>query len=708
MAEIEAIKMDSRAVLKVNQYSIVIEGVPSGFTGVQYPGNVDYDIMRLLHSIILGNPINGITLDVVSYKTLYETIKLCNYLGLASNIDTSSWVSTSRMLHCEYIYPVRTLLPIMADFDEYLCLHGRYTPTQRNTATIYDVDGNLLPEPNGINEYYLGANDNPWLFLQRISDLNNAIDSAMYVNALQFYSTYNVAEAFQGNNQNTQEIIKRLLSQRIEYIDYMLIDPYNLNDYFQYTPNPAEKWSCGAISQAPKLSYLEPTIAPYETAMKNLMSFSCGYIGDDFPFDNTIVAGGVGPRILDPKFNPVRSRSADIDIFIIAKTPESRLETLTNIINYFESKAPGKTFYAVRNSVTSVFIVDVIRKFQIISSQYTSAYDIISNFDMTHLQWMYVNGKFYGTSAACIALRSHSTQLGNGRNIKQERFIKALLSGYDVIITPALLTKCNISDLINDPKNTRVMAVSSDLGKYYYPRSEPDATFEELCESYIANIKDFAKCTIVTNQPTLCIENMQLGGIFDNNYEMSLFTGFNVNNLSNAYRNNRSRTQLMAKYGPINITSDMCTVSNVVTTETNMAISLRITEEFNQFLQMLENTVYRMYYRDQVTKKVSCDNESLIITVDIPEYKIANQVKYGNSILISHRGSGLNLEEDLRTGDTVQFSFRVYLINLHNERSLSIDIFKLIKYTNTQVEDIQVPHEDPELTEYTGKIDYAM
>jgi hypothetical protein len=201
---------------------------------------------------------------------------------------------------------------------------------------------------------------------------------------------------------------------------------------------------------------------------------------------------------------------------------------------------------------------------------------------------------------------------------------------------------------------------------------------------------------------------MQLGGIFDNNYEMSLFTGFNVNNLSNAYRNNRSRTQLMAKYGPINITSDMCTVSNVVTTETNMAISLRITEEFNQFLQMLENTVYRMYYRDQVTKKVSCDNESLIITVDIPEYKIANQVKYGNSILISHRGSGLNLEEDLRTGDTVQFSFRVYLINLHNERSLSIDIFKLIKYTNTQVEDIQVPHEDPELTEYTGKIDYAM
>ncbi len=686
--------MNSRATLRINQYSIVIEGVPSNDITIQYPGIVDYDVMRLLHSIILGNPINGVTLDVVSYKTLYECIKLSEYISMLSNIDTSCWATSSRMLHCEYLYSVRRIVPLMADFDEYLCLHGRYTPVERKQAVIYDAEGNLLPELNGVNEYYLGASENPWAFLQRISDINTTISSDEYVSALHFYSTYDIGGAFSGNNQDTQDMIKKLSWQRSEYSQHMLIDPYTLSNYFLYSPSCAEKWSCTAISQVPQLQQFEPTIATYEVAHKNLMSFSCGYLGPDFPFKNVVVAGGGPTRTLSSQYSPVKSRAADIDLFIIAETPESRLETLQNIINYFESKAPVRTFYAVRNSLTSVFIVDVIRKFQIISSQHTNAYDVVANFDTTHLQWLYVDGKFYGTPAACIASRSHCSQLANSRRIKPDRLIKTLLSGYDIEVTPMLLTKCNISDLINDPKNIRIAAVISDLGKYYYPRSEPDATFEELCESYIANIKDFAKCTIVTTSPATCIENMQLGGVFDNNYELSLFTTFNVNNLSNVHHNRRSRTQLMAKYGPINITSDMCTVLQVTMTETHTTLKLRISEEFNQFLSMLETTVYRLYYQNQITKRVSCDNDTLTIELTIPAYKINNQAKYGDSILKSHRGSGLNIEEDLRQHDNIQFMFRTYLINLHNERSIDIDIVKIIKYIDGSNTCMQSSRED--------------
>jgi hypothetical protein len=187
---------------------------------------------------------------------------------------------------------------------------------------------------------------------------------------------------------------------------------------------------------------------------------------------------------------------------------------------------------------------------------------------------------------------------------------------------------------------------------------------------------------------------MQLGGIFDNDYELSIFTTFNMNNLSNIHRNNRARTQLLTRTGPLNLTSDMCTVTQFAMDNADANISLRVSEEFNQFINQLETTVYRLYYRDNISKRLSSD--TLNIKLSIPMYKIENQIKFGNSILRSHRGLGLNIEEDLQVNDQIQFMFRTYLVSMMNEKCIQLDIVKIIKYVpeDSPVDDQQPIIED--------------
>jgi len=636
---------------------------------------MDLDVVRFLVAVFEHRAINSTYIDVVSYKIIYQALRIMRDLELSFDMIVWNTQPNGRYICREYMYMVGLMCPRLSDFADYLRSYDLEQPIPELTACITDGEQELcLPE--GLHEFRLGGAQNPWDFIPKIHDLLNIIPDSVYVDALDYYMNYPIHDVYMTGDQQTLERVKQLACCRDMYDEYMMINPYDIQSYFDYDPTvrgTCDIWKCDNVNMNGSSKNGESNIVPYDVAVERMKNFSCGWINETFALKGALPAGGAIMRILNVNYNSVLNKQSDIDIFIHGENPQEQYESLKGVLEYFETP---KTLYAVKSSLCTVYIMDVTRKFQIVSSDHKNMYRILSKFDMSHVQWAYFGGKFYGTPAACKSLRTYVSTPVCIHKIRANRLIKTLCLGFDILKTHELKARCDISDLIADKNNIRVRNLIKDLHKYYYPMTDKDLSLEDQMTHIKAMIGDDAGCSNIVNSVSSCLNSMQIGGSFEGGYDLMQYSSFDIMNVENKNVGGRNIT-LMCKHGPISTISDVCEVIDVICGE-SISVKLRIPELFQEFLtRMLDGVVYSQFVNTAATKKI-CQDDT--ITLIIPHYKYANQQQTGFSLMKNQRGEPLDIQEDLNSGDRIQFMFKIVVVNMRTERCIKLDVTKIFKH----------------------------
>ena len=206
--------------------------------------------------------------------------------------------------------------------------------------------------------------------------------------------------------------------------------------------------------------------------------------------------------MLSTEYNAKVSMPSDLEMFIIGDTVDSMLLTVTKLMDWFAANTGGKqlTYYSVNQSVVSIYIVDVNRKFQIISTNSKTPYDVINRFDMSHCQCSYYDRKVSGPTSACLSMCNKLSYLKNISNPRVIRFIKTLYNGYDIDIDSFAELDINITDIVNDPNGEIMRGFIMDIKSWYVPKSDPTMDDDDLHNNICKQIKLIENSTIVTNR----------------------------------------------------------------------------------------------------------------------------------------------------------------------------------------------------------------
>lgn len=122
--------------------------------------------------------------------------------------------------------------------------------------------------------------------------------------------------------------------------------------------------------------------------------------------------------------------SPDLDIYIVSETPQSRSQVLIDLSDNFGG---FKYFAAYNKSIISVFIKGAKVPIQFILSDYHNVFDMMSTFDMSHLQVAYNSVDGLVMTAPCyIAHRERVTSYNKLFYLKPYRLVKALDRGYSL------------------------------------------------------------------------------------------------------------------------------------------------------------------------------------------------------------------------------------------------------------------------------------
>ena len=126
-------------------------------------------------------------------------------------------------------------------------------------------------------------------------------------------------------------------------------------------------------------------------------------------------------------------QNADVDIFIFGKTLEVRQATCEYLVReVFEKNFPGKCWYTIKRAVMTVTVQGIPRQFQIICTSAKTNYQIIDNFDLTHVQMFYQNGNIYATPDAILS-HIYMTSLVKKNSIFGSRIYKTMIDGFKMI-----------------------------------------------------------------------------------------------------------------------------------------------------------------------------------------------------------------------------------------------------------------------------------
>lgn len=650
---------------------------PYGFTGeLKVPNNVSYPVVSSFRKILAGITLVP-TVDLSSHQEVLTVLQLAKSVGIPDEELCSKsfkgWADHVKWIDLrlpEYMYNVWLVMEELVHFRKYFRL----------------------------------ARD-PFEMVVRAIELGKTtMSSEDYIGMLKYFSEFKLELCFDMNNDKVQTMITRLRADHEKIRDHFLLDPHAHTDFFQYCGRAAPSqqkeqnyWPCDAISVVERPAYGQSTIVDLETAKARLTEFTHGLLetspnknlpaGTKFPWENVVVAGGGATKILSADFNKKNARQSDVDLFPFGRTFEERDTVLNQLLNWFNTfgEERSRTYYGIRGSVITIYIKDINRKFQIVSSNAKSVYDIIGRFDLTHIQWAFWNGRFYGTPQAAYSMREKLTRFSNTRSVKAYRLIKAMTNGYDVECSQLIKdTIIDITSLVEDPKNEQLQSILREFHGYYYPTSMEDYEPEEELKHILAMICKDANASMVTNDPQYVKQNVIVSGDFNNAYESISFTTFNPALIYNKGQNRRvTRTLLRTKHGVMRLTSEFLTVKRTAADDNGIKITLVAADDkFPEFTRLLEGNVYRMFRNGGVTKKLF--NESHEVTLTLPRYALDAQVTRGFSCIRNQRGTPLNIEEDLTAGDKVQFMFIVEIIMEDEKREVNLKPIKFIKYENTE------------------------
>ena len=607
-----------------------------------------------------------------SYCTTYKIINALRYLGASDKTIEKSIKHVEdieSMRDFEYMYAVYTLINDMVDWRKFFRQHPR-----------------------------------PFAHLEKISSVGLYHDSKLFMDLLLFYKNFDMTLCYDEINDFVREEINTLNSMRKSMKDVFLVDPYNIFDYFKHTPafSNDNVWKCDNVSIVPKPEYGRCMLSSIADVRKKFEEFTFGLFriikknAVEFPFNNVVFAGGSVMKIIDTNYMPKYGRQSDLDMFIIGKTYEEKKETFDRIIKWFENIDPvtGKTnvFFSMIGSVVNIYIKNVKRVFQIISSDAKSPFDVIDRFDLTHIQWCIHNNKLYGTPGACQSLREKTSYVNNVPRLNEERFIKALYYGYDVHYTAEAKDVADITQLLgkitcpktgNKITNPLLTNMIRTFQSHWYPVHDDELEPDEEEEIILAQIEKESKVNIVTTDSKKITNEIVIGGDFDNMYASISYTTFNMTHL--LHQNNRwaSKILLRTRRNRVKLTSDDLIVRGITDNAEHKIIKVAATKEFIAFCEQLEGPVRNMYQlQGELTKKLVAGD---CITIKISKGKLNKDNSI--SFLRDRNGMPLIIDENLSVDDVIQMMFTITLVNNYNNKYIELDPVRLIKVNETVIED---------------------
>ena len=186
---------------------------------------------------------------------------------------------------------------------------------------------------------------------------------------------------------------------------------------------------------------------------------------DGFNWSNVIIAGGLVNKIINPNFedNLVKGfyDNSDIDMYLYGHT-KTKKKKLEYILNFLNDKLG--TYYMINfSNVITLIFPNYHCDIQIIIGNYKSPLQIVSDFDLSHLQMLYNGNSVKGTKFNLDALETQTSKIMKNK-ITDKLSTKTFMAGYSLEQSDSITT--NMFYTIN--KNINSLKLIFD--KYYVPK----------------------------------------------------------------------------------------------------------------------------------------------------------------------------------------------------------------------------------------------
>jgi hypothetical protein len=356
---------------------------------------IDYNILKDIIEFILKPNIN----DYIIFKELcifFNTGLIFNIL--TNNIYIFCYYLNNQKLYNKY-YIINILFNILTKNNIYYINTNNYINfKEKNINSIQEQKKTFLYTINTIKK------------LTKKINISNKINNNKYIDFIKYDNLL----------INIYEIDNLLTYKEIDNKYKYIKDYSNNKSLFLYKKNTFN-FNLG-----------ENIIEKYDNFINKFDLFTMGVL-DDLNWNNIIYSGNSLTSLLNPKIKNINFES-DIDLFVYGRNPNIRYNKIKYLCNFFNKKYKGNIFFAIQGFVITIFIRsnDFIRNIQIINTQHSIAYDIINNFDLSHVQVFYKNGKVFANYKFIKYYSMMCSKIYSTNSIEY-RLYKTYLRGYNLI-----------------------------------------------------------------------------------------------------------------------------------------------------------------------------------------------------------------------------------------------------------------------------------
>jgi hypothetical protein len=617
-----------------------------------------------VHKIVTGAIIVPIS-DVTSHKGVLNMVKAMQAMHLPTNQilrGFGDWTAHPKwfdMTDRGYMFQLSRLMPELVNFD----LIFRHA---------HEHIGVIITE--NIESYPI--NDDARLA------------------AIQFFSGYKFEELkYPEMNMNVRDNIKQMNRKRIAVSDIFLIDPTEWNSDRVETTEPT--WSIPEISDIPKILPGTPSCVSPAVFKERFDAFTGGIFNknpEKFPLENVVFAGGAISKMMLENCTLDNLSISDLDLFPIGKDQLTRAKVLLDILKWFDSLQQYKWFVSNR-SVISVYLLDIKRKFQIISTGFSTAHSVIARFDSTNVQWCYHLGKVYTTARGLQTARDGIARIENIKVLRVLRILKTMINGFSIEKNKELEAKVDMTKLISKDNRQEIDDMIDGLYKYYYPEclNKVDGPSPREIKHIRAMIAADARCDIVRDTVGDAMNNAVIGGNFESDYSSNAYSCVNLNSIAPDIfgKATHNFTTIKAKIGTgrevtLYIMSDPLTVVEVISNATGVTFTMQASVAFGDWCRLFDQTVGPRFGRP-VTKPFVSVNNTFTFMIESQHLDVLNRcrehLRPGEDVDIckSQFGTILDVTNNVKTGDICQMQFRIQVCKNDNELYFRFHLFNMIK-----------------------------
>lgn len=330
------------------------------------------------------------------YEGFYSLLQVCSSLGVLEALKVERPLKFDLPKNLEYVYFIYRLKPGLVSWKDYFM-----------------------------------SVKNPFSIVKEIKDIKpDYVDRMSMIEALEFFENCDLKKF-----DLSPEEVSILEKQRKDISSEFLI-PVEHWSPISSCKNSGNVWSCDRVSivdRFPGSSVLRSKEIAIGIFRQFLRFPVIGRKGGRFFESDVVVAGGSISKVVDSQCDPNKFPGSDIDVFVIGKDKEERKKNFEAVLMRYKNEAfAGAQYYAVNGSVVTIYFTGTPVKHQIIATNCSNAYEVMSNFDFTHLQWCLYQGEFLGTPRAYRALREGVTEFKNTQYLRFNRVVKAMRQGYHV------------------------------------------------------------------------------------------------------------------------------------------------------------------------------------------------------------------------------------------------------------------------------------